>query len=255
MDHQAPRRGHRFLLTPLREGRLNTVACKFSDDFISTHAPAGGATDFGDCGVCRQCISTHAPAGGATFLSTSTPSKTRYFYSRPCGRGDYDLAIAAAKDYIFLLTPLREGRLPATRTTTRRQANFYSRPCGRGDVNTFLRDKQARPISTHAPAGGATSLRDRAGDIEGLFLLTPLREGRRNKVFRPARPKNFYSRPCGRGDASDKVLTEYRKGISTHAPAGGATRLRPSLPHINANFYSRPCGRGDSQSRRLPRRR
>ena len=36
-----------FLLTPLREGRHNVIAV-FLDclDRISTHAPAGGATDF-----------------------------------------------------------------------------------------------------------------------------------------------------------------------------------------------------------------
>ena len=33
--------------------------------------------------------------------------------------------------------------------------------------------------------------------------------------------------------------------ISTHAPAGGATRAS-SLPSCGrTNFYSRPCGRGD----------
>ena len=36
---------------------------------ISTHAPAGGATNGGHVGVCHAlCISTHAPAGGATAI-------------------------------------------------------------------------------------------------------------------------------------------------------------------------------------------
>ena len=55
-----------------------------------------------------------------------------------------------------------------------------------------------------------------------VFLLTPLREGRRSWQNLRKFPSDFYSRPCGRGDPAasrrpDNVL------ISTHAPAGGAT--------------------------------
>ena len=55
------------------------------------------------------------------------------------------------------------------------------------------------------------------------FLLTPLREGRHGREGIPRRAVgNFYSRPCGRGDAQigDNASPEH---ISTHAPAGGAT--------------------------------
>ena len=58
---------------------------------------------------------------------------------------------------IFLLTPLREGRLEP-----------YD------DVLFF------DLISTHAPAGGATELTSEESASE-LFLLTPLREGRLGK--------------------------------------------------------------------------
>ena len=55
-------------------------------------------------------------------------------------------------------------------------------------------------ISTHAPAGGATPvLFQNQGNP--LFLLTPLREGRLQALYR----------------AFDSKI------ISTHAPAGGAT--------------------------------
>ena len=80
------------------------------------------------------------------------------------------------------------------------------------------------------------------------FLLTPLREGRpRRRDSQHAPDPYFYSRPCGRGDAINGeplssatafLLTPLREGrregrrdgrrreaISTHAPAGGATRL------------------------------
>ena len=58
-------------------------------------------------------------------------------------------------EWLFLLTPLREGR-PERRITV------YN----------------ARTISTHAPAGGAT------GKIHAAANITA----------------DFYSRPCGRGD-------------------------------------------------------
>ena len=79
-----------------------------------------------------------------------------------------------------------------------------------------------RRISTHAPAGGATKAK-KAMD----------------------KGKDFYSRPCGRGDPLVAASTTALHNISTHAPAGGAT-VGGVLPVTNnANFYSRPCGRGD----------
>ena len=33
-----------------------------------------------------------------------------------------------------------------------------------------------------------------------LFLLTPLREGRRFRCYHETEGRDFYSRPCGRGD-------------------------------------------------------
>ena len=55
------------------------------------------------------------------------------------------------------------------------------------------------------------------------FLLTPLREGRHTP------------------DTGDYYISI----ISTHAPAGGATKRRQAMHGGYANFYSRPCGRGD----------
>ena len=216
---------------------------------ISTHAPAGGATRFGDVDAAgRYAISTHAPAGGATWgliripstrslflltpLREGRPLSSRFatdlrhhFYSRPCGRGDS-----------------RRSWLP------HRIPHFYSRPCGRGDEtggrnqqpgNQFLLTPlregrhEGEPaayigsISTHAPAGGATGARTASTENGGLFLLTPLREGRL-AVFQ---------------------LNAGQIGISTHAPAGGATKGRIIWQQKTTYFYSRPCGRGDAERR------
>ena len=104
---------------------------------------------------------------------------------------------------------------------------FYSRPCGRGDGQQILKVYEAKDISTHAPAGGAThrkllpvrpyyiSTHAPAGGATGrvypaekykyAFLLTPLREGRRRE----------------HADGCQNI------SISTHAPAGGATWRPP----------------------------
>ena len=82
----------------------------------------------------------------------------------------------------------------------------------------------AKPISTHAPAGGATI---RQKDFARRWLY-------------------FYSRPCGRGDNIVDLDSLPVVLISTHAPAGGATNVPSKQEYSLSNFYSRPCGRGDS---------
>ena len=57
-----------FLLTPLREGRRRGLNPRNVGVCISTHAPAGGATQQTPKIVTNTHISTHAPAGGATAI-------------------------------------------------------------------------------------------------------------------------------------------------------------------------------------------
>ena len=104
--------------------------------------------------------------------------------------------------------------------------HFYSRPCGRGDAHCRNLLQRTR-ISTHAPAGGATEKVFCHRHIHTMeFLLTPLREGRRKALNKTQRkPPNFYSRPCGRGDANKPLRATLYEPISTHAPAGGATAI------------------------------
>ena len=189
----------RFLLTPLREGRRLTLEQLEMRVHISTHAPAGGAT-FQSSGSClRTTISTHAPAGGATLI-----------------------AAAASGSSLFLLTPLREGR-PRIRAFCLAIRTFLLTPLREGRRAVHPYPRRQILISTHAPAGGATN--------PAVKLMRIM--------------DDFYSRPCGRGDqctpqsflgAMIFLLTPLREGrrqpaspqcqglrISTHAPAGGAT--------------------------------
>ena len=102
-------------------------------------------------------------------------------------------------------------------------------------------------ISTHAPAGGATKHDKGLHDFLLLFLLTPLREGRRIPdnllpmlrdlfLLTPLREGRRCCRSLPRPTAYPFLLTPLREGrhregrnmakakvISTHAPAGGAT--------------------------------
>ena len=186
-------------------------------------APAGGATAAtgrkqrkssyfysrpcgrGDSVLCktwpRRPISTHAPAGGATIQAFNYLLGFFYFYSRPCGRGDR----RAGKSN--LLSPY-----------------FYSRPCGRGDVQSDEYNTICIPISTHAPAGGAT--------------------GRRSCWSRAA--LHFYSRPCGRGDPQFTLQESYITETDFYSrPCGRGDRDASRVPAHDFDFYSRPCGRGD----------
>ena len=78
----------------------------------------------------------------------------------------------------FLLTPLREGR-PRAEALCRQSIPFLLTPLREGRHEELRGSlKKLTDISTHAPAGGATSRR----------------------WPRRALLPYFYSRPCGRGD-------------------------------------------------------
>ena len=104
--------------------------------YISTHAPAGGATG---CAMQNARVVAHfysRPCGRGDVAAGIAANNMLNFYSRPCGRGDLSqFAAVCAPDFSFLLTPLREGRPMLNRF---------------GDW--------AMQISTHAPAGGATRI-------------------------------------------------------------------------------------------------
>ena len=170
-----------FYSRPCGRGDGQQILKVYEAKAISTHAPAGGATD------CRAVfrepcfISTHAPAGGATAWFRRILHKRIDFYSRPCGRGDEGANRIHFQIGKFLLTPLREGRPPSVCETGRAAAISTHAPAGGA---TAAADAAVLPaaISTHAPAGGAT-------------------RGRRSCWSRAA--LHFYSRPCGRGDPAE----------------------------------------------------
>ena len=240
---QASRPAGQFLLTPLREGRPDAALQTDREDWISTHAPAGGATDG----------KFHIPLTQQEFLLTPlregrpraggrNDGNEDHFYSRPCGRGDFvGLQLVNVDHFISTHAPAG-GATAACRGHSRPAEHFYSRPCGRGDLKNRVRtsgseyfysrpcgrgddlereQKLAAKISTHAPAGGATA------DLRRCWKHRP----------------HFYSRPCGRGDQMSGLRFE-SMAISTHAPAGGATRRRDNRKGAYTIFLLTPLREG-----------
>ena len=125
-----------FLLTPLREGRRDEQAGRRQPAAISTHAPAGGATETEMVEKSKIIvISTHAPAGGATAHAGAHFRARADFFSRPCGRGD---------------TWTGKG--------FHRSAISTHAPAGGATRSALYAETGAYTISTHAPAGGATAI-------------------------------------------------------------------------------------------------
>ena len=89
-----------------------------------------------------------------------------------------------------------------------------------------------------------------------IFLLTPLREGRRAcRACREPREAHFYSRPCGRGDRKRDPASCLCLYISTHAPAGGATRDQFCTTKILKLISTHaPAGGATRPARLYPRR-
>ena len=105
--------------------------------------------------------------------------------------------------------------------------------------------RTARKISTHAPAWGATPADDTARRCPSDFYSRPRVGGDSRRYPCPPRRRNFYSRPRVGGDQGISEYMRMPPGISTHAPAWGATKARAREMAAAADFYSRPRVGGD----------
>ena len=130
---------------------------------------------------------------------------------------------------LFLLTPLREGRHAVIDIALD------------GDI-----------ISTHAPAGGATVAASIHAMLASVFLLTPLREGRPANIKHTQKDFLFLLTPLREGRRRHRGSSNSNETISTHAPAGGATR-RQTLGEFRNLFLLTPLREG--RQTRLPSRR
>ena len=146
-----------FLLTPLREGRRFVFRAFQQLIVISTHAPAGGATKPEEKLITIMKISTHAPAGGATRLHGRRTWAGLYFYSRPCGRGDVRATEEAETTQIIISTHAPAGGATIRNAGLIRDGDlFLLTPLREGRLVPPAPHIENKEISTHAPAGGAT---------------------------------------------------------------------------------------------------
>ena len=66
--------------------------------------------------------------------------------------------------------------------------------------------------------------------------------------------KNFYSRPCGRGDSAPAASSSLSAAISTHAPAGGATDDAGGVGPVHTISTHAPAGGATAPARDSRRR-
>ena len=172
---------------------------------ISTHAPAGGATGCTNSGhSSNEFLLT--PLREGRLLPTSANTAAEVFLLTPLREGRLKTSFCTTSILRFLLTPLREGRLHRVIVFLYNAVISTHAPAG-GATGTPIDNVRVQfVISTHAPAGGATKVDHAFVPKLELFLLTPLREGRRGAHrYRRRAKKHFYSRPCGRGDTTHIV--------------------------------------------------
>ena len=145
----------KFLLTPLREGRLGEPARRNGAyNFYSRPCGRGDRTA-GDkirigtrflltplregrleCELkelLKNKISTHAPAGGATARLQRPSTASRISTHAPAGGATLSLVGGALPRQHFYSRPCGRGDRPVARVRWL-NIHFYSRPCGRGDA-------------------------------------------------------------------------------------------------------------------------
>ena len=167
------------------------------------------------------------------------------FLLTPLREGRPNKIILAAKVSTFLLTPLREGRRKMLENLPINISPISTHAPAGGATSPPAPHCTPTAISTHAPAGGATCNILPISKVVVEFLLTPLREGR------PAAPRRdmseeyvFLLTPLREGRHASQLQAAEGVSISTHAPAGGATFFHPSGLTDGFQFLLTPLREG-----------
>ncbi len=126
---------------------------------VSIHAPARGATLFGDGGGLAELVSIHAPARGAT--RRRRPRKPSWLRFNPRAREGRDVAAPVSEQHepVSIHAPAR-GATFATSTVPTLSFSFNPRAREGRDNRDRLQHRFDRQVSIHAPARGATMTRE-----------------------------------------------------------------------------------------------
>ena len=208
---------------------------------VSIHAPARGATggwsrpwrrrpcfnsraregrDRGNSadGLRDFPVSIHAPARGATEALTRASINTRFQFTRPRGARPTSFPRVIRRFHRFN-SRAREGRDTLSRRVASGESLFqFTRPRGARPRHGFV-PGCCECVSIHAPARGATFVRQQVDVYANVSIHAP-----------------------ARGATRAGILAEELPAVSIHAPARGATCPSRRLRGCRAFQFTRPRG-------------
>jgi len=183
--------------------------------------PRGGRPLLSTCRRSRVSFNPRPRVGGDS-LRRDTPPGREAFQSTPPRGGRRFYVAAYGGNNTFQSTPPRGGRRQARCGGTVDLHRFNPRPRVGGDAGGG-RYARCRPVSIHAPAWGATFSPCSGRDGTACFNPRPRVGGDRITGGDPSSRKTFQSTPPRGGRHDDFIATCYRRSVSIHAPAWGAT--------------------------------
>ena len=126
------------------------------------------------------------------------------------------------EEILFLLTPPRGGRPVPKNSCGSILSYFYSRPRVGGDQYNNSRIVYPKPISTHAPAWGATFFSGFEGLMPGISTHAPA-WGATGGIMDIVGYYAISTHAPAWGATEGVQRIKVTQNISTHAPAWGAT--------------------------------
>ena len=193
-------------------------------------------------------VSIHAPAGGATERTPPPRSGAKFQFTLP--RGERRLLQRLRLDGRRFQFTLPRGERPPVRPARPDRRGFNSRSRGGSDT---ARPQAHRPTEgfNSRSRGGSDRPRPPRGSTAPMFQFT-LPRGERRAPFGGSLGVMVVSSHAPAGGATRTKLTEGgQKAVSIHAPAGGATQDQRGPRQCQGSFNSRSRGGSDGG---LPRR-
>ena len=174
----------------------------------------------------------------------------KFQLTRPHGARHVGSVISVSSDG-FQLTRPHGARLVSLCAVGGYYSSFNSRArTGRDQIHLWSQDTSK--VSTHAPARGATKLRNHLNNIAMVSTHAPARGATGGWRGTAPLPACFNSRArTGRDEPNRGIRMPF--GVSTHAPARGATTCSACETRFfraTGSQYREPLARGDQSQRR-----
>ena len=155
--------------------------------------------------------------------------------------------IGKGVESIFLLTPLREGRRYIVHHKRALTPISTHAPAGGATYADSDNYGVSNSISTHAPAGGATSKTERIHQARNISTHAPAGGATQAGSLMTHSAKRFLLTPLREGRRRRMRRNEHQdRFLLTPLREGRPVGRRGSAAN-HEHFYSRPCGRGDEK--------